>query len=124
MTPFEIIDSISTNKKRLIDGSNEKEYTAWMVNRGLSYFPDTIMYAQEMNQNHGLDLLLQYDYYFHSLRPKKRFAKWNKKKEDADLAAIMEYYGYSHSKAKEAMSILSRDQIKQISEAITRGKEQ
>ena len=40
MNPFELIKSISSTKKDILE--NEKDYNAFMVNRGLSYFPDTV----------------------------------------------------------------------------------
>lgn len=116
MTPFDIINSVTHNKKRIIDSNNEKEYTAFMVNRGLSNFIDTIVYAQEMNVNHQLDPLLQYDYHLHSIRPKKRFSKWHKKVKDEDLEAVMKYYSYNRNRALEVMKILTKDQIATIKE--------
>ena len=55
MNPFDFINSVSHNKKDLITDSEnpefaEKLYQPFLVNRGLSYFPDTILYANEMNQ--------------------------------------------------------------------------
>ena len=75
MNPFDIVSSVSHTKKRVIDETNEGEYNAFMVNRALSYYPDTIMHAQDMNVNHHLPGLLQYDYLLSSLRSRKRFSK-------------------------------------------------
>jgi len=122
MTPFDFIKSISENKKDLmLDKLAEKEYNAFMVNRGLSFFPDTILYANEMNMNHHLDNKLQFSYLINIIRPRKRFSKWAKKKEDSDLNLIMKYYGYSIDKAKSALAILSEEQIKMIKERTNEG---
>ena len=98
MNPFDIINSISHTKKNLLIGTEndelaEKDYPAFLVNKGMSYFPDTILYANEVNRLAHLDNLLQYSYLLNSIRPVKRFAKWAKKSDSVDLDAIKEYYG-------------------------------
>jgi hypothetical protein len=55
------------------------------------------------------------------IRPRKRFSKWAKKKEDSDLNLIMKYYDYSIDKAKSALAILSEEQIKMIKERTNEG---
>ena len=121
MSPFDIINSITYNKKRLIDDSNEKLYNAYQVNKGLSYFKDTIFIAQEMNINYHLDPLLQHDYLFNSVRKQKRYAKWVKKDKDADVEAVKLYFNYNHHKAQEACLILSKKQIDYIKEKVKGG---
>lgn len=121
-SPFDYINSISQSKKDMMeDEAGEKDYNAWLVNRGLSYFPDTILYANEVNLLHHMDNKLQYAYLINTIRPKKRFSKWVKKKEDGDLEAIMKCYGYSIDKAKSALSILSPDQLKIIKTKLDEG---
>jgi hypothetical protein len=105
----------------MADETGEKEYNAWLVNRGLSYFPDTILYANDMNMMAHIDNKLQYLYLINTIRPKKRFSKWVKKKEDGDLEAIMKCYGYNIDKAKSALSILSPDQVKTIRTKLDEG---
>ena len=120
--PFDYITSISQSKKDMMeDEQGEKDYNAWMVNRGLSYFPDTILYANDMNMMAHLPSKLQYAYLINIIRPRKRFSKWVKKKEDSDLEAVMKYYGYNIDKAKSALSILSPDQVKAIKEKLDEG---
>jgi hypothetical protein len=121
MSPFDIINSITYNKKRLIDDSNEKLYNAYNVNKGLSYFKDTIFIAQEMNMNYHLDNLLQHDYLFNIVRKQKRYAKWVKKDKDADIEAVRIYFNYSYQKAQEARLILNKNQIDYIKEKVKGG---
>lgn len=115
-TPFDFINDISYNKKDLIeeDPNNIKDYNPWMVNKGLSYFHDTIEYANYMNLHYQLDKELQYSFYINIVKPRKRFSKWHKSEKDSDLQAVMQYYGYNVNKAKEALSILSPTQIEKI----------
>lgn len=122
MTPFDFINDISNNKKNLIvDKYTEKEYVPFMVNKGLSYFPDTIMYANQMNIYYHLGHKLQNDYLINIIRPRKRFSKWVKKEDNDDLNAIAEYYDYNMTRAEEALSLLSPEQIEEIKEKINKG---
>jgi hypothetical protein len=118
MNPFDILNSITYNKKRLIDESNENQYNAYQINKGLSYFVDTIFIAQEMNMNYHLDNLLQHDYLFNSVRKQKRYAKWVKKDKDDDIEAVKIYFNYGYRKAQEACNILTKDQINYIKEKV------
>lgn len=122
LSPFDFINSISQNKTNLIvDSQTEKEYNPFIVNRGLSYFQDTIMYANEMNRLNHLDKKPQYDFLINIIRPKKRFSKWAKRNKNNDIDAIMEYYGYSYSKAKDALLILSATDVKTIKRTLEKG---
>jgi len=94
-----------------------------MVNRALSYYPDTILQAQEMNVNHHLDGLLQYDYLLNSLRQKKRFSKWFKREKSESIDSIMRYYNCSYRKALEISRTLSANQISEITRMMTTGIE-
>ena len=116
------LNSINYSKKNIIkDDIDEKNYVPYVVNRCLSYFPDTIMYANRMNQSTMLDNKLQYDYYLHSLRARKRFSKWAKKEEISDLDVIKEYFSYSNQKAKDALNILNDEDISSIKKEMFRG---
>jgi len=99
----------------------EKEYNAFLTNRSLSYFPDTIGYANEMNLYHFLDKKLQYDFFINIVRPRKRFSKWSKKIENDDLNLIKEYYGYNDQKALHALSILNKNEIEIIKTKLEKG---
>lgn len=100
----------------------EKSYSAWLTNKSLSYFADTIHAANMMNCNHGLDNKLQYSFLINIVRPSKRFAKWVKKEKDEDLDAVAEFYGYNRQKAKTALELLTPDQIKTIRKKLDKGE--
>ena len=126
MRPFDFINDINTGKKNLMrdtenDTLSEKGYSSFLTNRSLSYFNDTVGLANEMNQRHYLDNLLQYEFLLNSVRPKKRFAKWDKKEDHGDLAAIKEYFGYGDSKALQALTTLTDKQILQIRKRLEKG---
>lgn len=119
MNPFDIIKSISSTKKNILE--NEKDYNAFMVNRGLSYFPDTVIYANEMNKYHHLDTRLQFDFLINIVRKRNRFSKWNKSIESENINAIKEYYGYSNEKARDVLPLLSNENLKYIRGRIQHG---
>ena len=49
----------------------EKKYPAFMVNKVLSGFSDTIMLCNEMNRNHFLDKDMQFQFLLNSIRSRK-----------------------------------------------------
>lgn len=114
--PFDYINSILETKKYLFDTEDaEKDYSPFLTNRALSLHIDSILYSNELNQHGSLDKLLQYDYYFHSIRKMKRkFAKWPKKAKDEDIDKICEYYSVNKNRAEEYARMLTEDQIEQL----------
>ena len=98
----------------MVDDVAEKAYTSFMVNRGLSYFPDTILFANEMNVHHHIDHRLQFDFFINIIKKKKRFSKWAKPINIENLELIKEYYGYSNEKAKSVLSLLNGEQINEL----------
>ena len=93
---------------------DEKSYAAFMINRGLSYFQDTILLANEMNINHSLDNRMQYDFLLKMVRKRKRFSKWFKADQPKDMSIIMDYYGYSRDKALQVLPLFNKEQIKSL----------
>ena len=126
MNPFDYINDINTEKKNLMRGSDndelaEKDYSPFLTNRALSYHHDTIALANEMNIRHDADKKLQYEFLLNTVRSKKRYAKWDKKKHHGDLAAVKEYFGYGDNKALQALTALTDDQIKEIKRILEKG---
>lgn len=124
MTFFDFLNSINLTKEDLIkkDPHNEKEYVPFMVNRGLSYFPDTLMFANEINMHASIDKKMQYAFYLNGISKKKRFSKWAKKEKSSDdVKYIMLEYGYSEAKARSAMELLTQEQIDNITKKYFQG---
>lgn len=122
MNLSEILNSINYSKKNILtDPQQEKEYVPYVINRCLSYFPDTLLHANEMNRLNFLDKRVQYDYYLRSIRSRKRFSKWLKKEEVDDLEIVKKFFNYSEKRAREALKILSKDDIKNIKKQLDIG---
>jgi hypothetical protein len=110
------LNSINQTKRNLIDEDPtiEKEYNPYIINRCLSGHIDSIMYANEMNIYYSLPKKLQYDFYINSLRKRKRYADRVSREKIQDLDYVKRYYGYSNEKAKQAMRILTEEQLTEI----------
>lgn len=122
MNPFDYVNSINSSKEDImVDETTEKGYSPYMVNKALSYFIDTVMYANDMNERYHLDNKMQYFYLINTIRSKKRFSKWIKNVENNDLTAVQDYYGYSIEKAKVALSLLSNEQLTIIKKTLETG---
>ena len=107
------LNSINQTKKNLIDEdpSIEKEYPPYIINRCFSGHLDAIMFANEMNMHHFLPKKMQYDFFINILRTKKRFSPWLRKDIIKDIDYVKRYYGYSNEKAKQALTILTKEQL-------------
>ena len=122
LSPFDYTNAINFTKEDImVDDIAEKQYAPYMVNRSLSYFPDTVAMANEMNRYHHLDNRLQFDFLINITRKRKRFSKWAKAHIESDIDAVKEYYGYSNEKARTALTLLSPEQIKIIKTKVSKG---
>ena len=118
------LNSINFNKKNLMNSDDKewvKKYPAFIVNKILSGFSDTIMLVNEMNRNHFLDKDMQFQFLINSIRSRKRFSPFLRANKLKDIECVKEYYGYSNDKAKSALDILTNDQIKLIKEKLYKG---
>ncbi|RPH07247.1 MAG: DNA polymerase [bacterium TMED46] len=118
----EYLNAINYTKENLMEDSlYEKKYPAWVVNHALYAFPDTILLVNEMNINNQLDSKLQFDFLLNSIRPRKRFAPWLKTSKVDNLELVKEYFGYSDQKAKDALDLLTDDDIENIRIKLNKG---
>ena len=117
--PFDYVNTINVSKKNLMrdsenDTLSEKDYNPWVVNKALSYFPDTVLHANLMNLYHDLPKRPQYEFLLNSIRPKKRWAKWVKDDGDEDLDLVCAFYQCNRNVAREYLSLLSVDKLNMI----------
>lgn len=122
MGPFDIIQTISQTKKLKEEDGFEAAYIPFLINRGVSFFADTLFYANEMNINSHISKKQQYDYLFNSIVARKRYAKWPKKNtEDENLEMVKQFFGYNNEKAKQALPLLNESQLLKIKETFIKG---
>lgn len=126
MSPFDFITSINEKKSYLFEDavadnsgeaadldSMDRKYPPFMVNRGLSYFIDTIMLANEMNTRFDMSKKMQYDFLYHGVRKKKRFSRWFKKaKDNEDIELIKEAYGFNRQRAEEVYDLIDIEELR------------
>lgn len=125
MNPFDFVNAINHTKVNVIETADnkdlvEKSYNPFVVNRSLSYFIDTVLAANEMNSRQ-IDNKLQFEFLLNTVRPKRRFAKWAKKREDDLVELVKDYYGYSTKKAIQALSVLTEQQKQAIRTRMNKG---
>ena len=119
MSVMDILSNISSSDTTM--EYHESDYKQRVINKGLSYFIDSILYVNEVNQRHYLTNKQHYDYLFNSLRKKKRFSKWHKKTPVDNVSLVMQTYKYNQQKAEEALKLLSDEQISALQKKFERG---
>ena len=124
--PFDYVAAVSDTKKDLMrntenDALAEKGYNAFLTNKALSYHPDAILHANELNMLHHLDNKLQFDYFINILRKRRRFSKWSKPQEDSTLSMVCDYYKCNKQIGLQYLKILTRDQLDTIEEKQEKG---
>lgn len=115
----DILNSINYTKQNLLENDPKLEnlYRNFIVNRCLSYFTDTILAVNEVNQIAHADSKMQYDYLLHAIRPKKRFAPWQSKVEDEKIELIKQAYGISERKAIELAVLIDDKKLDKIKQS-------
>ena len=120
----EYLNAINHTKERLLDSEDEeweKKYPPFIVNKCVYPFQDTIMLVNEINQLPHLDKKLQFDFLLNSVRSRRRFSPWLKASRIDDLEYVKQYYGYSNAKAKQALDILTDEQISTLKHKLRKG---
>lgn len=121
-SPFTYLNSINETKVDLSrDSDGLPGYNPYIVNRSLSYFKDTVLLVNELNVRHSLDHNLQYAFLLNTIRKRKRFSKWIKPEVESDIEVVKEYYGYSNEKARQAIALLSKEQVETIRRKVDKG---
>jgi hypothetical protein len=124
LTPFDFIKSVSNNKKDLLRDDPEavKQYAAFIVNRGLGYFPDTVLIANEMNLYPSVPAAAHYYYYMNAIRKGNRFSKWFKAEPSEDLDLIQNVYKVRREVAKQYLKVLSKENLQSLRELVDTGE--
>lgn len=121
MNLSDVLNSINYSKVNLLSQGLNSEYVPYVINRCLSYFPDTLFHANRMNIRTGLTRGQQYQYYLEGLSKRKRFSKWIKPETDSDLETVIQYYGYSRRHAQTVLPLISKEQMNQLKNSLKTG---
>lgn len=119
----DFLKAINKTKEPLMDEDPfaEKEYVPFVITRTLSYFPDTIFHANEMNFRSWTDKKLHFDYLRSAIRPRSRFTKWEKQEKNDKIDTIKAYYGYNDQRAREVVDILSDEDVMYMKSRMNKG---
>ena len=113
--PFDYIKLINTKSYVPDDADVKLNYVPFLTNRNFSYSMDTVLIANEINRYSDCDKLLQFKYYFNSVKKRKRYAKWTKPpKPTMEFLIVKKYYGYNNKNTEMALKLLTKDQLKII----------
>ena len=124
--PFKFfLNSINNTKTNVLledsNGKIEEAYNSYIINKSLSYFPDTIMQSNTVNMYFDLDNKLKYDFLLNSIRKRKRFTPWVKSTAEENIEVIKMYFNVGNEKANEILSLLNEKQINKIKEQLSKG---
>ncbi len=114
-TLFQFLDAINSSKEDLLNDS-EKDYSQFMVNRGLSFFHDTILLVNYLNSR-DIPKRMHYDFLMNAVPTRKRFSKWHKAEEDDDVTLLSEHYSCNKNVAQSYLLLLNKHQIEEIRES-------
>lgn len=119
----DFLKSINKNKDPIMDKDDlaEKEYLPFVVNRTLSYFPDTVLYANEINALPFAENKLQFDFLRLVIRPRNRFSRWTKPEKDDKVDRIKAAYGYNNQRAREVTDLLGDEEMEIIMKSQEKG---
>ena len=121
----DFLKSINTSKTDLMSGEeaelNEKDYVPFIINRSMSYFPDTVLLANSMNMFSTLPKHMQYQYFRLATRKGGRFSKWHKEYLPKKHELVKDFYGLSDAKTKDIIDLITKEQLKAIKERLFKG---
>lgn len=123
MNPFDYSNNITQSTENIWQGElSEKEYNPFMVNRALSQFMDTVLFANEMNMRGHIPPKQQYDFLRLAIQPKKkRFAKWHKPDVETETKLIADHFGLNYQVAEQYLSLLNNSDKENILSKLEKG---
>jgi len=117
MKLFDIINAVSESKKNYFHEDFEmakKTYTPFVINKYFSFFIDTIMHSNLMNQFPFLDKDIQHEYYYHAVRKNKRYTKWLKHETSDEAQLVSKHFSVSIKRANEMLEFLTPEFMKEL----------
>lgn len=113
--------SYTKDSEQFTQGEIDKDYKPFVVNKMVSGYRDTVLFAEEMTISYDISSRDQMFLYMMMLPKKKRRALWSQPKKNEDLDVVMKYYNITQEKAEPYMRILTADQIDELKERLNIG---
>lgn len=116
---FDILKNISNSKTDISKEDGFKEvYSQFVINRGMSFYPDTVLFANEMNNsNYNIPDEFHYLFYHHVTHKKHRpYVAWPKNlvSDNDSLNVVKEYYNCNDEKARDILELLDNKVVEKI----------
>lgn len=122
-SPWDFLKDINTKKEHILrkDPDAEKDYPAFIINRILGGFLDTVLHVNQLNTRPFCDKAMQYDYLIHAVKKRNRFNKKIEVNKNLNIKTVMAYYGYSQERAHEVLPLFSEEQIFNMNKKLDKG---
>lgn len=114
---FDIAKNISNSKQDISETDDfKKVYNQYMINYILSLAPDTVLFANEMNQFHQIPNEFHYLFYHGALHKKSRYFKYPKQSvmDTETLNIVKEYFSVDDDKARDLLELIEPEIIEKI----------
>ena len=131
LSPFDFVNAITYGKQDMFpvdettgkrNARTDSEYPKFLINRALSYFSDTILFANVANSTlNNVPNASHFDFYRLAVDRKRRFAKWAKPIDNEDVDLICNHYQINKQKAIEVLTILSPDDLNKLRKLYNHG---
>ena len=122
---FDHLNAINWTKENIIrkesdiDGA-QKGYPAFPILRSLSYHPDSILIANELNtrglEQFGVTPVMHFEFLLDMVSKKKRYGKWAKTTKEENIDLIVEFGEMSYVKAAEIVEFIPKDRLDYLRE--------
>lgn len=106
---IDVLNSINSNKPAVEDLSG---YSSFLVGRCMSNNYDTAIIANELNiRANVITADAHYEFLRLTVPKRRRYKDWKKSKGDKNITLIKKYYNCNTDRAKEALEILTQNEI-------------
>lgn len=119
----DFLNDINQNKENILKGDEqaEKDFSPFIVLLMLSYHPDTVGIANELNCRHGMNKRMQYDFLIRTVRKGKRWSRIGRPPKNDDVQMLMEYYCYSEARAVDTLRVISEETLEDLRKRTAKG---
>jgi hypothetical protein len=120
--PFDLVNALTETKEPVHRESShpkevEKDYEdkSFVVLRAMSYWPDTVFLANEMNLHHHLPGSIQMDYLMATVQKKVRpRKKWISRDKEVRIDAIRRAYGVNLPAALDMVDLIPEETLNRL----------
>lgn len=124
-SPFDYVKAVNEKNYIFDKEIEDKSYNSYIMNSALSYYRDTIFFANEANKFQNVNNKQHFDFYYFGIPKRKRWSPWVKTpkfdKEFVDKVANL--YKVSFVQAKEYINIMDESDLNMLKSMLTTSSE-